>query len=66
MCSPFAALSGRGDSFTSLDDLVRSVREGVLLDIAAVPTVTMVDRHGQVGGWVLMGVVRASSAVCLR
>ncbi|KAL4440400.1 hypothetical protein ABPG75_003401 [Micractinium tetrahymenae] len=46
-CSPFAALSGRGDDFSSMDDLVRSVRSGVLIDVATLPTVGMVDRHGQ-------------------
>ena len=48
VCSPFAALSGRGDEFGSMDELIRSVRSGVLLDIACVPIVSMADRHGQV------------------
>ena len=104
VCSPYAALSGCGDDFSSMDDLVRglrltdvssnlqcrgrqgsasgwayhpgcrsrqvesfssqfslltssscasqvqvrSVRAGVLLDIASAPTVGMADRHGQV------------------
>jgi hypothetical protein len=48
VCSPFAALSGRGDDFQSMDDLVRSVGSSVLLDIASLPAVTMADRHGQV------------------
>ncbi|PRW57760.1 DEAD DEAH box [Chlorella sorokiniana] len=47
VCSPYAALSGRGDDFSSMYDLVRSVRAGVLLDIASAPTVGMADRHGQ-------------------
>lgn len=50
-CSPFAALSGRGDNFSSMDDLVRSVRSGVLIDVATLPAVGMADRHGQVGCW---------------
>lgn len=49
VCSPWAALSGVGDEFDSMDELVRSVRSGMLLDIAALPTLSMVDRHGQVG-----------------
>lgn len=105
VCSPFAALSGVGDEFSSMDDLgeagrgagrrhweqqgvlhaadrstpynspahavcclpcsacpdpwaplsprpcrraVRSVRSGVLLDVATLPTVGMADRHGRV------------------
>ena len=44
----------------SQDELVRSVRSGVLLDIAALPTLSLVDRHGQasvlgmwLAGWLL-------------
>ncbi|KAG0641019.1 hypothetical protein HOY80DRAFT_902973 [Tuber brumale] len=35
--SSFVALSGHGDSFTSVDDLTSSVRRGVLIDGASVP-----------------------------
>lgn len=48
VCSPYAALSGKGDAFASMDELVRSVRSGVLLDVAAVPSVSLTDRHGEV------------------
>ena len=48
VCSPYAALSGHGDSFDSMDELVRCVRSGVLLDVAAVPSVTLTNRHGEV------------------
>ena len=48
VCSSWAALSGRGDDFGSMDDLVASVRAGVLLDVAALPSVAHVDRHGEV------------------
>ncbi|GAB4814095.1 hypothetical protein N2152v2_001141 [Parachlorella kessleri] len=47
VCSPWAALSGRGDDFASIDDLVASVRAGVVLDVGALPSVAHVDRHGE-------------------
>lgn len=31
-----------------MDELVRSVRSGILLDVSTLPTVGMTDRHGQV------------------
>ena len=35
--SAFAALSGHGDNFTTIDDLCTSTREGVFLESAIIP-----------------------------
>lgn len=35
--SPFVALSGQGDSFTTIEDLCSSTREGVFLEAAVIP-----------------------------
>lgn len=63
VCSPFAALSGRGDEFSSLEELVGAVREGVLLDVAGLPTVIMFDRHGQVRAGVGAATVSACASI---
>jgi hypothetical protein len=66
VCSPFACLSGKGDEFGSVDELVLNVRSGILLDIAAVPTVTMTDRHGQVCQLLGLGCCAGPQAVVTK
>ena len=40
-------LAGKGDSFETVQELVASVRQGVLLDTCMVPAVGMVNRKGR-------------------
>ena len=40
--------AGHDERFTSVDQVVQSVRPGVLLDATSVPSVRMTDRHGRV------------------
>ncbi|KAK9810560.1 hypothetical protein WJX73_000784 [Symbiochloris irregularis] len=47
VCSPFAALSGIGDKFDTVADLVLSVPPDVLLDKGMVPAMGMVNRKGR-------------------
>ncbi|KXZ48231.1 hypothetical protein GPECTOR_29g135 [Gonium pectorale] len=45
-CSPFAALGGRGDDFLSVPDLLISVKQSVILQSSAVPTLELSNRQG--------------------
>ena len=40
--------AGHAEDFSSLEEVVQSVRPGILLDAASVPSVHMTDRHGRV------------------